>query len=303
MQFQWPTFDQITYRVMRLRRLLAVAIAVPMVVLLSLSFAQPDVLSAAHASLAALGLAGMLVSHVVFFPNVTLETLALSIAATALVAMMPVLKIISLWAPVDQQSGALALLIGFAVALTGVMVALLQIVLGGMVYAGPTLKRVLIERQILSCSVATARQQLTLRPASRRGRVLTGPADDKGFFDVAVATGATPDECVRVDAKVLDSDEARHDVMLLTRTGAVTVTSMSFEKADAGCSVEVRDMPGDFTLGMYLMFWLTDQQADNLTEMTDLIFGRDARANGTAHHGSLVAAAGLVFSPRAPMVD
>ena len=165
------------------------------------------------------------------------------------------------------------------------------------------------ERMALPCSAAVAFQQFTLRPNVRRGRILTGQVDDNGFFDVAVATAAaevlTPDEahCVRVDAKVLHSSGDRHDVMLLTRDGAVTVTSLCFAPSRDGCEVTVRDMPGDFTLGMYLLFWLTDQQADNLTEMADPITGQLPRANGIAHQVSLMSVAGALLSPRAPMVD
>ena len=305
MAFQWPTIDQAAYRVMRLRRLLAVAVSIPLFILLSVSFYDPALLSPSQASLATLGLATVIVAHVVLFPNVTVETLALAISATGLVLVMPVLQALALWAPAEQESGALVLLVGFALALTGVLVVLLQIVLGGLFYGGPVVRRVMHLRQRLPFAAQTAFQQFALRPSTRRGRILTGPADENGFFEVVVATTASdgsPEE-VRVDAKVLDSTDDRHDVMLLSRFGAVTVTSLSFEADADGCILDVRDMPGDFTAGMYALFWLTDQQADTLTEMADLLTGRDARANGLAHHGSLVSAAGMILSPRAPMVD
>lgn len=305
MLFQWPTFDQMIYRLMRLRRLIAVAVSIPLLVLMAVSLADPSVISAGQATVAAMGLALVVVAHVVLFPNVTIESLALSVALTVLVLLMPLMQQLSLWAPVKQQSGALALLIGFAMALTGVLVVLLQIALGALAYGGPVVRRVLHLRQALPCSARRAFQQLALRPEARRGRILTGPADDNGFFEVAVATADADgmDDCVTVDAKVLDSTAERHDVMLLSRTGAVTVTSLGFEDAADGCIVDVRDMPGDFTLGMYVLFWLTDQQADNLTEMTDGLLGHEPRANGLAHHRSLVAAAGAILSPRAPMID
>ena len=305
MLFQLPTLNQAIYRVMRLRRLIAVAVAVPFVTLLALSWMDPSVLTAAEASVAILGLTAVIVAHTVLFPNVTLETLALSFALTTLVVLMPLISALSLWAPVAQQSGAFALLVMFAVAMTGLLVVLLHILLGSLTYGGPVLRRVLHMRQALPCSKDVAFQQLALRPATRRGRVLTGPVDDNGFFDVAVALAGPEgaEDHVRVDAKVLETSDDRHDVMLLTRSGAMTVTSLGFTETKDGCVVDVRDMPGDFTLGMYAMFWLTDQQADNLTEMTDGLFGRDPRANGLAHHGSLMAVAGAILSPRAPMVD
>lgn len=305
MPFQWPTPQQMFYRIMRLRRLIAVAVSLPLVCLLAVSLADPAVLSAWQASMAILGLATVIVAHVVLFPNVTLETLALALASTALVLMMPLMQVLARWAPADQQSGALVLLIGFAVALTGVLVVLLQILLGALAYGGPAMRRVLQMQQALPCRADAARSQLALRPGIRRGRILTGPADENGFFEVAVGSGG-PDgasELITVDAKVLAATDERHDVMLLSRSGAMTVTSMRFTETDDGCSVDIRDMPGDFTLGMYALFWMTDQQADNLTEMTDVLFGREPRANGLAHHGSLVDVAGAILSPRAPMAD
>jgi hypothetical protein len=305
MPFALPTVDQMIYRVMRLRRLIAVSAAIPMLFLLAVFFAAPDFLSPAQTSLAILGVAAAVLLHAVLFPNVTLETVAVAIAGTALSLMLPVLEVISRWAPVDQQSGAFLLLVMFGIGLAGLLVVVAQIGLGAFFYGGPVVRRVMHHREALPCSAKVAYQQLALRPETRRGRVLTGACDENGFFDVAVAVGGTDHapECVKVDAKVLGSDPARHDVMLLTRAGAVTVTSIGFTQTETGCIVDVRDMPGDFTLGMYLLFWLTDQQADNLTEMTDALFGHEARANGLAHTGSLVAAAGMILSPRAPMID
>lgn len=305
MLFQWPTFDQIIYRVMRLRRLIAVAVSVSLVLVLSVSMLFPQILPAQQASIVMLGVAAMLVGHVVLFPNVTLETLALALVAPVLAVIVPVAQGLSHWAPEAQQSGAMLLLVLFAVVVAGLLVVIFQIFLGGLAYGGPVLRRVMHFRQELACSPEAAFQMLALRPQTRRGRVLTGPADENGFFDVAVAT-AGPDglpDAVKADAKVLETSAARHDIMILSRTGAVTVTSLGFAPTEQGCVVDVRDMPGDFTLGMYCLFWLTDQQADTLTEMTDGLFGRAPRANGLAHQGSLVAAAGAVLSPRAPVVD
>ena len=62
------------------------------------------------------------------------------------------------------------------------------------------------------------------------------------------------------------------------------------------------EMPGDFTLGMHAMYWLTDQQADNMTECADTILSEPARANGLAHGVSLLSLASAVLSPRAPAV-
>lgn len=307
MPFVWPTLEQALYRAMRLRRLIGVAVFIPMIVLLVLSTMDPVILSAQHASIAAVLIAVLVVGHAVLFPNVTLETIALSLSATLLVVAMPSIKAVSLWAPAEHATGALVILMSFAVALAGVFMALLQIVLNAIVYVGPAVSLTLKTSIDLTCSASVARQQFALQPQSRRGRVLTGAADENGFFDVAVATAPTEidpatgeDALVRLDAKVMHSCADRHDVMLLLRNGSVTVTSQAYVPTVAGTRLEVSDLPGDFTLGMHGLFWLTDQQADNLTETADIVAGQDARANGVAHNVSLLSVAGAVLSPRTP---
>lgn len=307
MLFAWPTMEQIAYRIMRLRRLIAVAVALPMIVLLTVASLDPMSLPAAQASIAAIGIAMVVVGHVVLFPNVTLETIALSLSSASLVIAMPLIKSVSLWAPAEHATAVFILLMALAVAATGVVMALFQILLGGLVFAGPALARKLETTLVVPCSPSVARQQFALQPDVRRGRILTGPADDKGFFDVAVAVAGMPGdngvnlaELVRIDAKVLSTTPARHDVMMVLRNGTVTVTSQHFRATAQGCEVKVSDLPGDFTAGMHVLFWLTDQQADNLTETVDMITGQAARANGLAHNLSLLSVAGTVLSPHAP---
>ncbi|MEJ8560988.1 hypothetical protein QTO30_06965 [Yoonia sp. GPGPB17] len=308
MPFIWPTSEQIVYRVMRLRRLIALAVMVPVVVMLGVALIDPSVLSPERATLASVAVALLVVGHVVLFPNVTLETISLSLSVTALVVAMPVIKIVAGWAPAEHQSAALVLLVTFSVAATGFLMAVLQIVLNALAYSGPLLGLRLKTRAELPCSPTVARRQCALQPQTRRGRVLTGDADENGFFNVAVASHHVEDPenpgqplVVKVDAKVLNTTDVQHDVMIVLPNGSVTVTSQRFVPTPQGCRVEVTDMPGDFTVGMHALFWLTDQQADNLTEVSDVILGEDARANGLAHGVSLLSVAGALLSPRQPL--
>lgn len=310
MPFDWPTPEQMIYRVMRLRRLIVVAASLPVIIMLSVALLDPAVLSPERATLAAIAVLALVVGHVVLFPNVTLETISLSISVTLLVICVPWIKAVAHWAPEEHVTSALVILVGFAVAATGVVMALMQIVLAALAYAGPAVKLRLRTGLVIPCSPAVAFRQCALQPQMRRGRVLTGPADDDGFFDVAVASHhvADPDHpdqplIVRVDAKVLASSPNRHDVMIALRNGSVTVTSQKFAVVKEGCRVDVSDLPGDFTLGMHLLFWLTDQQADNLTEMADVICGIADRANGLAHGVSFLSVAGAFLSPTEPIAD
>ncbi|MEM8536435.1 MAG: hypothetical protein AAGF56_01100 [Pseudomonadota bacterium] len=307
MGFDWPTSEQVLYRVMRLRRLIAACVALPTVVLLIATVTNPEVLTAQNATIAILSITALVVGHVVLFPNVTLETISLSLSATLLILFMPVIRHVASWAPEEHVTAALILLTAFGVIATGVLCLLIQIVLNVMTYAGPALKRPILAEAELPCSPNVARRQCALQPSTRRGRVLTGDVDSNGFFDVAVATPQYVDPAnadlplvVRVDAKVLESTDDRHDVMLVMRNGVVTVTSQTFTQTATGCLLKVKDLPGDFTFGMHLLFWLTDQQSDHLTEMHDVIAGNAERANGLAHGVSLMSVAGTVLSPRAP---
>lgn len=308
MSFAWPTTEQVFYRMMRLRRLIAIAVAIPTMMVLAVAWMDPTVLSAFHATLACLGIASLVVGHVVIFPNVTLETFALSLSATLLIVVMPVIKNVSLWAPAEHATAAFIILMSLAVAAMGVVMALTQILLGALVYTGPVVRKTLKTKMVVPCSPNVAFQQFALRPDSRRGRVLTGPVDDNGFFDVAVAVVATTDdgtqnamEVVKLDAKILKSTPEHHDVMMILRNGSVTVTSQQFAETDDGCEVQVCDLPGDFTAGMHVLFWLTDQQTDNLTETADAVVGQTGRTNGVAHNVSLLSVAGAILSPRAPV--
>lgn len=310
MPFVWPTSEQMMYRMTRLRRLIAVAVAVPVLVMLAIAIADPAVLSPERATVASLAVALLVVGHVVLFPNVTLETISLSLSVTALVVAMPVIKVVAGWAPAAHQSAALVILVALAVAAMGLLMALLQIILNTLAYAGPMVRLRLRTRLDLPCSATVARRQCALQPQTRRGRVLTGAEDENGFFDVAVAAHHVDDPenpgqplIVKVDAKVLSANENQHDVMIVLPNGSVTVTSQRFAPTEDGCRVQVTDMPGDFTAGMHALFWLTDQQADNLTEMSDIILGHDARANGLAHGVSLLSVAGAILSPRQPVAN
>ena len=305
MAFDWPTAEELLYRAMRLRRVILCGLMLPLLSVILLSFGEPPALVAERAGLAALGMTLLITGHAVLFPNATLETLALSCASSALILVMPVIRAVASLAPAEHATAALILVLAFAVVLAGVLMALLQIVLGWIVYAGPVVSLRLRTVADVPCSPSVAHRQCALQPGIRRGRLMTGIADEDGMFEVAIAAPhlIDPDapelpQIVKVTAKVMNSTPERHDVMLILPNGSVTVTSLAFAATTAGCRITVSDLPGDFTLGMHLLFWLTDQQADNLTEMTDVILGNEARANGLAHGVSLLWVAGAILSPR-----
>lgn len=307
MEFAWPTQDQVRYRLLRLRRVIVAAALIPFAAFAALYGFDPETFTAERAVLALFVVGALVIGHVVLFPNMAEETLSLSLAATGLTVAMPFLQTVAQWAPAEHATAALILLIAVAVVATGVLVGVIHLALNLAIHAGRPLGLRITTRATLPCSPHVARQQCALQPNTRRGRVLSGPADQNGFFEVAVLSyqmphPAAPDRplVVSVDAKVLQSDAAGHDVMIALRNGTVTVSAQRYRATPEGCELTVSDLPGDFTAGMHIFYWLTDQQADNLTELTDVITGTDVRANGLAHGVSLLSVAGAILLPKRP---
>lgn len=310
MHFDWPTPAQMIYRLHRLRRLVLVCAILPVCVSLLGAYLDPSFMTPDRATLAALAVATLIAGHVVVFPNVPLETVSLSLTVTAAILVAPVIKSLTLFVPVEHASAALILMVALLVVAAGVLMFVLQFVVGLLLMAGPTLKLPLRAQIALECSSAVAANQFTLRPGIRRGRILTGQADANGFFDVAILAPQIADPehpnqpmVMRVAAKMIDVSDRQQQTMLVLPNGTVTVTAESFETTPDGCCVTITELPGDFTLGMYLMFWMTDQQMDNLVETADTISGTPARANGLAHGVSCLSIAAAVLSPQQPAVD
>jgi hypothetical protein len=310
MSFSWPTFAQAHYRIVRLRRLIVAALVSVAMVLCITAVIQPDLLPAARMMHIFVTMAVLLCAHVVIFPNVALETLSLSIVGTVFVAVLPLLPEIAGQASIGLYHSALTLTVVLAVLVALAMITVMQKVLEFCVYVGPVAHLRIKTSLDLPHSPAVAHQQFGLRPETRRGRVMAGPVDDQGFFDVAVVSEHMTDPedpdrplVVKLDAKILSTDDQHHETMLVLPCGAVTVTAHRFVPHDGGCRVTVSEMPGDFTYGMHAMYWLMDQQTDNLVEVAELMQNAPSRANGLAHAVSLLSIAGVVLSPRLPVLD
>ncbi len=310
MQFDWPTPDQMIYRITRLRRLVAFAVAIPVCVFLIGSLIDPSFMAPDRATLASIAVALLVGGHVVLFPNAPVETISLSLVVTGLAIAAPWIKALSLLAPIEHASAALVILVALSMLLAGFLMAVLQFVFDVMMSVGPSIRLRLRAAIDVPCSASVARNQFALQPGTRRGRIMTGKPDDNGFFDVAIVAPQVADPenptqpmVAHVAAKTLALTETEQQTMLVVPGGGVTVTSETFVPTENGCTVRISELPGDFTLGMHLMFWLTDQQMDNLTETADMITGQPSRANGLAHGVSFLSVANAVLSPRPPVVD
>jgi hypothetical protein len=199
------------------------------------------------------------------------------------------------------------MLVGLAILAAGLTMAVIKQFLSFLLYVGPSVHIRISSALDISCSPEVAHRQFALRPSTRRGRVLAGPLDSDGLFDVAIvapqfAEPESPDQpfVAHVKAKVMQSDTNNHQVMLVLSDGGIVATSQSFTPTKRGCRVDVSEMPGNFTLGMHIMFWLTDQQADNMIEVADTMQSTPNRSNGVAHGVSFLSVATALLSPHEP---
>ncbi|SFR42386.1 hypothetical protein SAMN04488005_1769 [Yoonia tamlensis] len=309
MSFSWPTLAQATYRIMRLRRLILTALVLSATVLCCAAVIAPELLTAARILRIFAAIALLLCLHVMLFPNVALETLSLSVVGTGFATLLPVLPDLAGFAPITLYQAALTFAAVLAVLLALACTMVVHKFLEICVYAGPTVHLRLRTALWVPHAPEFAHRQFGLRPDTRRGRVMAGPVDDHGFFDVAVVSSQMADPAdpscplvVKLDAKILSSDGHTHKTMLVLPDGAVTVTAQRFTPLARGCTVTVTEVPGDFTYGMYALFWLTDQQTDNLVEVAELLQSDPPRANGLAHAVSFLSLAGVVLSPRQPLL-
>ncbi|PRY80247.1 hypothetical protein CLV80_10198 [Yoonia maritima] len=310
MPFSWPTFEQALYRITRLRRVIFTSVILAGLVLLLVGALDPTTLPMQRAASILLIVSTVIIAHVVLFPNVPLEALSLSISISGFMAAVPLLSVLGNFAPMPYRDAALVLLIGMGMLLVIVVMLVAQFLIEAIIYVGPVVHFRLKTHLDVPFAAFVASRQFGLRPDTRRGRVMTGSADDKGFFDVAVVSqhdldpeDPTQPMVVKLDAKVLKSDVSNHEVMLVLADGAVTVTSYRFVAKDDGCQVKITEIPGDFTLGMHAVFWLMDQQTDNLVEVAELLQGGPSCANGLSHAVSLLSIAGMILSPRQPLLD
>ena len=166
MPFDWPTAEQMIYRIVRLRRLLALAVAIPVCVMLVGSLLDPAFLSPPRATMAAMAVAALVSGHVMLFPNASVETISLSIALTALTVIAPWVKGFAQLAPAGHAEAALVILVLLALLATVVLTALVQIAIAMLIYAGPPIRRKISAHIDLDCSVDVARRQYAPRAHS-----------------------------------------------------------------------------------------------------------------------------------------
>lgn len=308
--------DVFAYRIYRLRRLLGVAVALPVLVVAGIAALKGP------AAVVLLVLAvGAPLAHVLRYPNAWMETLTVSLTVAVLLALAG-----TIIGP-DLGLDGLALRLAGLVALGFVLLLALGAVLPMLLLGGTERPVQAWARRRSRLTPEALKSAITLYPGRDDPRVTCSPADADGAFAVSIrhempardpSAPATAE--IRLFAQVLSSTPERHEVMSVEDDGlseveafdpdeefgdvlddaglgqetetetepAITVTRHSFVPLRRGTRVEVCERGAVMPRGLALGFWLQDYMADHLTDEIDRAEGRRPRANRAAPHEQLI---------------
>lgn len=321
MPFSWPNTGEITYRLWRLKRLIAVCAILPLVFFAIMALIGFGSMGTATVGLLPIALFSILVvaGHAVLFPNSNQETVALSMTLTVLAIVAPIISgsifgwflflIFAFWM---QWAGQFRILNWQTATSTR-----------SVTFAGKVKTSAPLEK---------ARQWFPLRPDSVRGQFKCGPADETGMFPVWFDSGDAdwldavgindlsgadapgygkgdmdlPDE-EREELRNLLGDDAfvdfnsasfyariETDEPNLQRTQILiqgegkepdihSVVEHTFKTGRNGCTVREVEQTAQFPWAQSMFMWLADFQADGLVHLRDLLEERQSLSLRATH--------------------
>lgn len=329
MPFEFPNWEQILYRVWRLRRLIAFANAIPFVIFAFLGLIGLNGLTDSVGGLLALTFVhvALITAHAVLFPNANEETLMVALLLAAFGLIMAVLPaLIGLFVCI-----ALA-----AWALTWGQSMVLEYLGATEPHDPETMARVKVKAEM-----EAVRAFFPLRPNTIRGQFRCGPPDAKGAFpvwhDLVVADmageSAPPEDAVldKVMSK-LESDGSdpgrpapvskRSDPMqnkpsfwaqieidepgfqrtrLFFREASGKEEESStvehrFKAQKTGVLVTETDSTLNYPKGLSVSMWLNDFQLDGLVHLREHLENTPPKSLRAAHRWSLLTLAGQWFA-------
>lgn len=326
MPFTFPSLDEILYRAWRLRRLIAVATALPFILLAFLGLVGLNGLSGTTGGLIALLIvhAALIGAHAILFPNAAEETVAFSVTLAVFALIMAIVPGILV---------AVVLCLGFAIWAMIWGQAMVPDLQGRSAAHDPeTTAKVRVKAK-----PEAARSWFPLRPNSQRGHITCGALDGTQAFpvwyelaetSVDIFSGVTPaegDVMDRVMSKLGGVPDAVQETSMaatpqnkgepsfwarieidepdLQRTrlffrdtaGVETVSSMiehRFRTTKTGVVVTEIDTTMNYPKGMSLGMWLTDFQLDGLIHAKELLENTLPKSLRAAHRWSLLTLAG-----------
>ncbi|MDJ1008990.1 MAG: hypothetical protein QNJ13_14325 [Paracoccaceae bacterium] len=292
--------DVLFYRLLRLRRLIVVALAVPLATLWAMGALDDPLLFALAVTIP--------LAHALAYPNAWVESLTVSIVLAPCLALASMIDPGLSAGSIAIRWTSLAILwtIGYFMLLSPLSVA---------VNAGPTVGVGGRSRVRSAADAATLRRSITIYPGRTDGRTTCGEADGDGVFEVLTVhtipgisfemaedqfdpteaeafntaeerrrkeAGLTDDDTieVRYKAVVQSSGADHHEVFTFEDpAGEVGVTRYDFEPDGDGTLVTIEERGAKLPVGAALGFWLQDFLTDHLVDEVDRAEGRAPRAN------------------------
>lgn len=334
MPFEFPNWEQILYRIWRLRRLIAAANAIPFVLFAALGLVGLNTLTDSVAGLLALTFLHFLIigGHAVLFPNATEETLTLAIVLSVFGLIMAIFPIL------------IGLILCVALAVWALMwgQSWLMELLGRTETHDPdTTARVMVKAK-----PEAVRAFFPLRPNSIRGQFTCGPADAEGAFPVwhELSTLETVGAAVPTEDVVLDKVMSKlgQDGVDLTQSSASATAPKTdamqgppsfwakieidepgfqrtrlffrtpsgeeeesstvehrFKSKKTGVQVTETDSTIGYPKGLSVMMWLNDFQKDGLVHLRELLESSpSATSLRLSHRWSILTMAGQWFAQK-----
>ncbi len=334
MPFEFPNWEQVLYRLWRLRRLIAFANAVPFVFFALLGLVGLNTLTDSVAGLLALTVVHFMIiaAHAILFPNASEETLIVAFLLTVFGLIMAIFPI----------------LIGFVLCLALAAWALVwgQSLLMELLSRTETHDPDTTARVTVKAKPEAVRAFFPLRPNSIRGQFTCGPADEKGAFPVwhelstlETAGAAVPTEDVVLDkvmsklgqegvdltqssasatapksdamqgppsfwAKIEIDEPGFQRTRLFFRTPSGEEEESStvehrFKSKKTGVQVTETDSTIGYPKGLSVMMWLNDFQKDGLVHLRELLEASpSATSLRLSHRWSILTMAGQWFAQK-----
>lgn len=293
-------FRIITYRLYRLRKLIAVASLIPFPALLAAMAADVSV----YLWMMPLWYA-IVLAHVIRFPQAWVDLLGLALAIALTLLIAPVGKLIGITALIGYP---LSLVVGFA----------LWLYICNRIYAfesTPWPKQDTHFMRKTGLSIDEMRDIFFLRPNAKVGLNICGPANENGVFEVVSTGGGGMPELCSIDgvdhaglgteidqdlqdgvfrywATVIKSEPTYQETMFIIEPDSdemtIETTIQTLTETKNGTLYQKQESTSGMGLVSGFGFWLNDVDADFFTATMDHVAGKPARAIRGAAHDTLL---------------
>lgn len=284
-----------SYRLFRLRRLVAAGLTPPLLVWLLVYAAKGPV------AMALLPLALLPVpAHVLRYPNAWMETLALSFTVASLLGLAATIG------PDVSLFGLAFRLLGLAV-LGLVCLAVLSLGIMALLGLGRARSFTTRSRRFSRLDPESLRSRITLFPGRSDPKVTCGPANADGMFDITLhhllpgsfeeGTDSEAPFDIKLMGLIVDQSDTHHDLISIDPdTQDTTATRFHFEPTEGGTYVTLEERAVPLPFGYRAGYWLQDYLADYLTDEIERAEERTPVANRFASQEHLIfELAGAVF--------